>query len=1242
MTKDQILDKVREIRNRIFLRDDQRKNTKSLYNDFAPIDNLSNEEESIKALHWALNNTRIKNIALTGPYGAGKSSVIESYLKIYKKCKAISISLASFDGHTWDEISKQLEKGNYDEAKTVSKELEDELEKGILKQLFYKVDAGKIPLSRYRKLHHVKFWKYVVGALIALAVICATAYLIMPEKVAEIIAQYFARMDSLLNAILVLGAFWIFVCGIGYGIKFVTSKFTIKEISVGDASIQGEEVNADSVLNKNIDEMLYFFERNKYNVVFIEDLDRFNSTSIFIKLREINTILNSYEVLKKRIVFVYAVKDDLFLKDTERTKFFDFIIPVIPVINSTNSGEIMRNMLGIGDKKDIYREYPENNISQEFVTLVSPYIGDMRILISIINEFWIYKRSLIDSQKEGLTDECMLALMIYKNLYPGDFALLEAEKGNIKDAFEYKKEAIKAVQESLEFKKKQLERAQRDILRSIKELKIVILSELTGNKGFVREITVKNKTYDYLQLLSGEFSFEQIKQEHLKVYYELYDERYEKSKEINNIAEQNEKFRDLFIRYDAQCTLSDKNKEDILLEFEKIDRDIMYLRANTLQQLIADNPIDKVLPEKVRENDLLVFMLRHGYINESYADYINYFYPGSISKEELKFILSVRNFKGLGDFSFPIKHCANVVARLYDYEFEQVETLNYDLMDFLLRSRANEIKLQSLIYRLTDRSKSSLKFIKEYIERDNNVRQFVKVLCHTSNHIWEDIDHDVQLSSKAKDKYLKLIIDACDIEDIVRNNYKVDNSEQGGIKDYFEKDRNILFKMSELSNKKLKDVIYELDIRFSNLNLANVNREIVNYIIKGQYYVLNHSMMAAIVNIINPKYLDKLFLSNYHCLRELGSEDLLDYIYDDFPTYIEKIILGEESNTEELTDDVEDIIERLFDISQELCIKVIEKEHLARWVRLSDCLVTHEDKEKKEIWNYLLRNERTAISWDNYLKYHHLFGLTEDLFLYANNNMRDLVENWNDEEPTDDVIKELMAENLSDESFALIVKSYRVKEFTDACSKFDESKLEVMIKEHYFPFSINRYVELGEISCTLSTKFAIANKEEFIKGLTECVLSVTDTSNLIKTNVFDEEEIILLLENTPLHDMNGELAILLRELQFTLPKDYVNAAWDALNDSDKYELLYNQLEVYDLDEMANKFGELGGDYNQFAQRSKHKYTLFANEYNEKLCQKLYQRGFISSCDIINEKVGFDPNTSKDIREKRITGYVRKR
>ena len=42
--------------------------------------------------------------------------------------------------------------------------------------------------------------------------------------------------------------------------------------------------------------------------------------------------------------FVYAIRDDIFT-DTDRTKFFDFIIPVIPIINSTNSGEIFLQKL---------------------------------------------------------------------------------------------------------------------------------------------------------------------------------------------------------------------------------------------------------------------------------------------------------------------------------------------------------------------------------------------------------------------------------------------------------------------------------------------------------------------------------------------------------------------------------------------------------------------------------------------------------------------------------------------------------------------------------------------------------------------------------------------------------------------------------------------------------------------------------------------------------------------------------
>ena len=41
---------------------------------------------------------------------------------------------------------------------------------------------------------------------------------------------------------------------------------------------------------------------------------------------------------------IYAVKDDIF-KDEERTKFFDYIITVIPIINSSNSKDKLKSAL---------------------------------------------------------------------------------------------------------------------------------------------------------------------------------------------------------------------------------------------------------------------------------------------------------------------------------------------------------------------------------------------------------------------------------------------------------------------------------------------------------------------------------------------------------------------------------------------------------------------------------------------------------------------------------------------------------------------------------------------------------------------------------------------------------------------------------------------------------------------------------------------------------------------------------
>lgn len=115
------------------------------FSDLAPLDSIDNTSEYLNALDWALKNRRIRNVALCGPYGAGKSSIINSYLKSHADAqqKSLRISMATF-------IESKTEGSGSSHSVALKS---DEIETGILKQLFYKVPHTKIPQSRYRKLH---------------------------------------------------------------------------------------------------------------------------------------------------------------------------------------------------------------------------------------------------------------------------------------------------------------------------------------------------------------------------------------------------------------------------------------------------------------------------------------------------------------------------------------------------------------------------------------------------------------------------------------------------------------------------------------------------------------------------------------------------------------------------------------------------------------------------------------------------------------------------------------------------------------------------------------------------------------------------------------------------------------------------------------------------------------------------------------------------------------------------------
>lgn len=249
-----------------------------------------------------------------------------------------------------------------------------------------------------------------------------------------------------------------------------TGKFSIQEIYFGNNSgLKGTRENKESIFDKNLEEIIYFFEQTPYRYIFFEDLDRLPNLSILIHLRELNNLLNNDKSVNGPIKFIYAIRDDVF-RGEDRTKFFDFIIPVIPFINSGNSCDAFLQKLA-----DAEQQGEKFEITKEFVLDVSPYITDMRVLNNIGNEFLIYIKRLKTKQDINLKDEKLMALIIFKNLYPKEFAELQADSGTVKQAFEAKKDYIGKyianLKKEIDSLVEAADRYTQDSLKSLKEIK---------------------------------------------------------------------------------------------------------------------------------------------------------------------------------------------------------------------------------------------------------------------------------------------------------------------------------------------------------------------------------------------------------------------------------------------------------------------------------------------------------------------------------------------------------------------------------------------------------------------------------------------------------------------------------------------------------------------------------------------------------------------------------------------------
>ena len=398
-----------------------------------------------EALDRAFNDNKIKNIAITGSYGSGKSSILNTYKKD-SKLKFIHISFLHFKECDKNDINicENKEESNDDKEKNKifnEKIREEILEIKIINHIINQIPFKYIPYTNF----NVRGKKGFKNSIVQISFIASIFYIILfftQYKLNEIFILKFWK-ESKIQIILLIISIVIILCNLIFSNNFsrgILSKIKFENIEL-DTSVLGKY---DSFFDKYLNEIIYIFENCKAKIIVFEDIDRLEMRIIFERLREINVLLNEKLKNKNKVIkFCYLIRDDIF-SSVDRVTFFDFIIPVISVMNGANIYEIF----------SMY--FIKFNINNYLIKEVCKYISDIRMFKNIYNEFLIYNKKV--NKYINPDYHQILSIVIYKNLFPKDFNDFNSNKGllfNIFGNILLKKEILEDIENKLEKLKKE-------------------------------------------------------------------------------------------------------------------------------------------------------------------------------------------------------------------------------------------------------------------------------------------------------------------------------------------------------------------------------------------------------------------------------------------------------------------------------------------------------------------------------------------------------------------------------------------------------------------------------------------------------------------------------------------------------------------------------------------------------------------------------------------------------------------
>ena len=1116
-----------------------KENENITFYDLTPTDDIKLDIYE-KAINFSLENNKVFNVAISGGYGSGKSSLLESYKKNHPEKNFLNISLTHFNTteNTNKNNSPISEENNYSKDKS----LVPVLEVKILNQLIHQISYEKIPQTHFKTKRKFTEEELENTTMQILLFIASLLYFIYFNKwnnfvlnledfssfysILKLTTYSYSRLVSILILFYLLGRF------IYNLLKFQKTKNFFKKLNIQGNEIEISEDNNDSYFDKYLNEVIYLFENSGVEAIVFEDIDRFEVSEIFERLREVNKLVNNkLKEENKTLKFFYLLRDDIFISK-DRTKFFDFIIPVIPVVDASNSYDKFI---------ELFQNINQYNFDDNFLYSLSLYVDDMRILKNIYNEFLIYYNELNKTEETStkINSNKILSMIVYKNLFPKDFSDLQLNQGFVYNIFSQKEKFIEERIKEIDFQ-------------------IAILNEPLKN---IEELEILHQHYNNRkEYLQKSFYFSPNDEEYKKISFWLNNE-YEERKEILETKKQKE----IPLSQSKIEKLVNEKKELHNLQLSKMineEKDDIISSISSKNEL---GEIDKF--EDIKGNPyfkLLKFLIKKGHLDEEYPFYMSYFY----GKADANFIKAVLNEESL-DYNYKLINPTLVIDRISVPYFESFEILNFDLLNCLLKLRDSSytIKKEKIFTQLKD--KRNFDFINSYLSLNNlgiNIRKnFISLLYYS----WKNFFSEAKNNNFSEKDIYKHTIDILKFSDIKLLNLVC---EENNIKEYIENNENFLnFEIlsEDIEILKINNKIYNNFI--DNLKTINVKLKKIGFFNNSLYekilmkiydyslYELNFDNICLILKkilyknnniscdnrILDNEELDneELKMKNYTLIKEsTNGSQLLNYINDNINEYMEIIL---KNNVKGFDDNEKYTAELLNNENIKYENKKIYITSLCPHYTFNNISEIND----RELWNIFFSNNKVDYSPKNIITYFKEFQLDEILINFINQNDNKIsFENFKFDE-----------EEVEKEFFINILKCYEIKNnnYNNILSSLKNNNEEIdfprdIPEDKISPLINSKVIKMIIKNLELFREYYEGSLNYFIK------LNIDDYIQIIEDNnsLFYQNELLTILSDKSIKDKNK-----LRLLKFSEDKidihnkNYSDSVIDFILNNNHYNIV---------------------------------------------------------------------------------------